>query len=152
MEIILICDMYNDNKTEISGEKYQSLVEKNIDYIDRNVFAKIDRPLGSKPIKEHPDFVYELNYGYIPNTLSGDGEELDCYIVGVDEPIDEFEGKCIAIIHRINEDDDKLILAPDEVNLSSVDIQKAVYFSEKHHKSFLFVKSENHKSGREGQF
>ena len=143
MEISLIWDMYNGNKTEISSKKYQALVYKNIDYIGKTISAIIDRPLGSKPIKEHPDFVYELNYGYIPNTLSGDGEELDCYIVGINEPIDEFEGRCIAIIHRINEDDDKLILVPDNINLSPVDIQKAVYFSEKHHKSFLFIKSEN---------
>ena len=104
--------------------------------------------MGSNPVKEHPDFIYELNYGYIPNTLSGDGEELDCYIVGIEEPIAEFEGRCIAIIHRINEDDDKLILVPDNVNLSQVDIQKAVYFSEKHHKSFLFINSKNNEVGK----
>ncbi len=51
---------------------------KNIDYLNKIINAKIDRPLGSK----HPkyNFYYPTNYGYIPNTLSGDGEELDCYI------------------------------------------------------------------------
>ena len=38
--------------------------------------------------------------GKIPNTISGDGEKLDCYVLGVFEPLLEFEGKCIAIIHR----------------------------------------------------
>lgn len=41
----------------------------------------IDRPFGSK----HPKhgFIYPINYGYVPNTISGDGEELDCYILGL---------------------------------------------------------------------
>lgn len=140
MKINLVCDIYNNNKTEISDEKYKVLINANIEYINQIVFAKIDRPLGSKPIKEHPNFTYELNYGYIPNTKSGDGEELDCYILGIDKPIEEFEGKCIAIVHRINENDDKLILVADNVTLSAFEIQKAIYFSEKHHKSFLFIK------------
>ncbi len=62
-------------------------------YINKLVKAKIDRPMGSK----HPKhgFIYPVNYGYIPNTVSGDGEEIDCYVLGIFEPIDEFEGKCI---------------------------------------------------------
>ena len=54
-------------------------------YLNKIVKAKIDRPLGSK----HPkyNYIYPINYGYIPNTISGDGEELDCYILGVFEPI-----------------------------------------------------------------
>ena len=139
MIIKLICDLYNNNKTEINDEDYNKLIKTNIDYINKTIYAKIDRPLGSKPIKEHPDFIYEVNYGYIPNTISGDGEELDCYILGINEPINEFKGKCIAIVHRINEDDDKLILVPEIINLSSDEIEKLIYFSEKHHKSFLFT-------------
>ena len=48
----------------------------------------MDRPLGTK----HPKhgFVYEVNYGYIPNTVSGDGEELDAYVLGIDKPLKEF--------------------------------------------------------------
>ena len=138
MKVTLVCDMYNNNETEIEDEKYQSLIQKNKEYIGKKTFAKIDRPLGCIPKKEFPDFIYEVNYGFIPNTMSGDGEELDCYIVGVDEPLEEFEGKCIGIVHRINEDDDKLILVPDNSEYSSFDIQKAIFFSEKYHKSFLY--------------
>ena len=28
------------------------------------------------------------------------------------EPVEEFEGKCIAIIHRTNDNDDKLVIVP----------------------------------------
>lgn len=78
-------------------------------YIGQQVTAKIDRAFGSK----HPKhgFIYPINYGYVPDTVSGDGEELDCYILGVFEPIEKFTGECIAVIHRTNDDDDKLVLA-----------------------------------------
>ena len=70
-------------------------------YIGKIVKAQIDRPLGSS----HPKhgFIYPVNYGYIPNTVSGDGEELDAYILGTNLPLSDFEGKCIAIIHRLND-------------------------------------------------
>ena len=86
------------------------------DYLNKDVLVKIDRKLGSK----HPKhgFIYTLNYGYIPNTISGDGEELDAYVLGVYEPIEKFEGKVIAIIHRTNDEDDKLVVAPKNINYS----------------------------------
>ena len=70
----------------------------NKDYIGKIIGVKIDRELGSK----HPKhgFIYPVNYGFIPNTISGDGEEIDCYVLGVFEPIKDFTGKCIAVIHR----------------------------------------------------
>lgn len=81
------------------------------DYIGKIVDVKIDRPFGSYHPKHK--YIYPVNYGYIPNTISGDGEELDCYVLGVFEPVNEFKGKCIAVIHRTNDNDDKLIVVPD---------------------------------------
>lgn len=107
------------------------------EYIGKEVDVIIDRPLGSRPIPEHPDFVYELNYGFIPNTISGDGEELDCYILGVEESIKEFKGECIAIVHRLNELDDKLVVVPIGKTFSIEEIEKLVHFSEQHHKSVV---------------
>lgn len=98
------------------------------EYIGKYVTAQIDRPLNSK----HPKhgFIYEVNYGYIPKTISGDGEELDCYILGVNEPLVKFEGKCIAVIHRTNDDDDKLILVPNEKEFTDEEIRKLTHFQE----------------------
>ena len=78
------------------------------DFIGKTVTLKIDRPLGSR----HPrhSFVYPLNYGFVPDTLSPDGAELDAYVLGVSEPLAEFTGPCIAVIHRMNDEDDKLIV------------------------------------------
>lgn len=92
----------------------------NIDYLDKALEVKIDRPLGSK----HPKhgFIYPINYGYVPNTISGDGEELDCYVLGIDIPVEKFKGKCIAVIHRTNDDDDKLIIVPEGKNYTDEEI------------------------------
>ena len=84
------------------------------DYLGKEVTVKIDRPLGSKHSEKFPKHIYPLNYGYVPNTISGDGKELDVYVLGVFEPVDEYEGKVIAIIRRTNDNDDKLIVSNKE--------------------------------------
>lgn len=100
-----------------------------INYLNQNVRVKVDRPLGSK----HPKhgFIYPVNYGFVPDTISGDGEELDCYVLGVFEPLNEFTGKCIAIIHRINDNDDKLIIVPENRNFSNKEIDVLIEFQER---------------------
>lgn len=97
-------------------------------FIGKNVSVRIDRPLNSK----HPKhgFVYEANYGYVPNTVSGDGEELDAYVLGVNETVQEFTGKCIAVIHRTNDDDDKLIIVPEDKNPTDEEIRQFTNFQE----------------------
>ena len=62
----------------------------------------VDRPLGSYHPK-HKDMYYTINYGYIEGIIAPDGEEQDAYIIGVDEPVKEFVGRIIAIIHRNND-------------------------------------------------
>jgi inorganic pyrophosphatase len=99
------------------------------DYLGKTIRIEIDRELGSK----HPKhgFYYLLNYGFVPNTISGDGEELDAYLLGIYEPVEEFEGKCIAIIHRTNDDDDKLIIAPEGMEFSDDAINALTAFQER---------------------
>ena len=100
------------------------------DYLEKIVKIKIDRPFGSK----HPKhgFIYPVNYGYVPNTISGDGEELDAYLLGVFEPVEEYEGKCIAIIHRTNDNDDKLVIVPSNKNYSDDAINAVIEFQEQY--------------------
>lgn len=98
------------------------------DFLGKMVNVKMDRPLGSK----HPKhgFTYEVNYGFIPNTISGDGEELDAYVLGIDTPLANFTGKCVAIIHRTNDNDDKLIIVPDGHNPTNEYIEQKTAFQE----------------------
>lgn len=104
-------------------------------YIGHKVWVKIDRPLGSK----HPKhgFEYPVNYGFLPYTVSGDGEELDAYILAVDEPLEEYIGRCIGVIHRTDDDDDKLIVVPEALDLADDDIETATAFQEQWFKHIL---------------
>lgn len=102
------------------------------EYLGQTVTVKMDRPFGSKHPKK--GFIYPINYGYIPNTVSGDGEELDAYVLGVFEPVEEYTGKVIAIIHRINDNDDKLIISnknyTDDQIRALTEFQEAYFESE----------------------
>lgn len=105
------------------------------DYLGKNVSIVIDRKLGTK----HPKhgFIYMVNYGYVPNTISGDGEELDAYLLGVFEPVEEFIGKVIAVIHRTNDDDDKLVVVPDDRKYSDDAIRTLTEFQEQYFESVI---------------
>ncbi len=99
------------------------------DFLGKEVEVIIDRQLGTK----HPkwDFIYETNYGYIPGTISPDGEELDAYLLGIEKPVMSGIGKVIAIIHRLNDDDDKLIVSANKDNIDDEEILSKTNFQEK---------------------
>jgi inorganic pyrophosphatase len=103
-------------------------IVKSEDFLGKIVTAVIDRPLGSR----HPvwAFTYPVNYGYVPNTLSPDGEPLDAYVLGVSEPMKEFTGRCIAVIHRLH-GDDKLVLVPEGKNYADEEIKALTEFQER---------------------
>lgn len=96
----------------------------------------IDRPMGSRHPK-HEDIIYPINYGYIPNTNGGDGEAQDVYVLGVDRPISNFHGRVIGIIHRENDNEDKLVAAPAGMLFDQSEIATAVYFQERYFKSTI---------------
>lgn len=104
-------------------------------FLGKTVYLEIDRPLGSK----HPkwDFVYPINYGFVPNQPSPDGENLDAYVLGVCESLANFTGKCIAIIHRVNDDHDKLVVTSEDVDHTDDQIMALVEFQEQFFKSII---------------
>ena len=106
-------------------------------FLGQSVSIKIDRPMGSK----HPEFgfIYPLNYGFVPNHIAPDGEELDAYVLGVFEPINEFSGICIAIIHRIDDIEDKLVIAPKEKGYSADQIRALTEFNEQFFTSIIYM-------------
>lgn len=125
---------------EIPDKELTDLIEKYLrvdsisinlakSFLGRQVDVLIDRPLGTK----HPKhgFIYEVNYGYIPSTKSSDGEELDAYYLGVKKPLKKAKGICVAIIHRTNDDDDKLIVVPEnKKGISDEEINRLTNFQE----------------------
>ena len=99
--------------------------------LSKIVTINIDRPLGSRH-PDYPDLVYPINYGYISGIIAGDGEEQDAYVLGVDEPISVFEGRIIAVIHRKNDVEAKLVVAPDGVFFGKEEIIELTSFQEKY--------------------
>ena len=97
----------------------------------------VDRPLGSK----HPEFdmIYPVNYGYVEGIFSGDGEEQDAYILGVNEPVEKFSGNLIAIVHRLNDNEDKWVVAPDGMNFTPDEINNILYFQEQYFESEILM-------------
>ena len=117
-------------------------ITNSLDYIGKKVMVKMDRQLGTK----HPkfDWEYKLNYGFIPDTMSPDGEELDAYVIGVDEPVETFDGVCVAVIRREDDNDDKLIVVPeDHPEISDQDILDATHFQEQFFKPQVLRGSES---------
>ncbi len=111
-------------------------------YLEKTLEVKIDRPIGSSH-PDYPDHIYLVNYGYVPNTISGDGEELDCYVLGEYKPLKEYKGKCIAVIHRVDDDDDKLIIAPESKSFTNSEIKLLTDFQEKFYTSEI-IRSPNY--------
>ncbi len=111
-------------------QRSQSIICKGakstMDYLGKLVHVVVDRPIGY----HHLDMVYPINYGYIPGLLGGDGEEQDAYIMGIHEPISEFDGQVIAVIHRKNDCEDKFVVAPLGTEYHQGQIAEAVHFQE----------------------
>ena len=94
----------------------------------------IDRPLGTYH-PEHKNIYYSVNYGYIPDIIGGDGEEQDAYVLGVNTPVSEFFGKVIAIIHRLDDIESKLVVCPENMTFTKEEIYEQVKFQEQFFKT-----------------
>ncbi|WP_442870894.1 inorganic pyrophosphatase [Acutalibacter muris] len=83
--------------------------------IGDTITIKIDRPMGTAHPK-HPD-----------------GEEQDAYVLGVDEPLTEFTGRLIAVIHRFDDVEEKWVLAPEGRSFTKKQIVELTHFQEQYY-------------------
>ena len=116
---------YEDRKAQVAS------------YLGKVVKIGIDRPIGYVHRKEKYSLTYNINYGYIPNVIGGDGEELDVYLLGLDTPVEKYTCKIIAIVHRRNDCEDKLVGAPEGMSFSAEEIERYVHFQEKYYDSYV---------------
>ena len=107
-------------------------------YLGKTVRIEMDRPIGT-PHPKHPEILYPINYGYIPGVLGGDGEELDVYLLGVDEKVTEYTARIIAVIHRNDDVEDKLAAAPEGQSFTAEEIARTVHFQEQFYDSYVEV-------------
>ncbi|MGT2935370.1 inorganic diphosphatase [Streptococcus castoreus] len=98
--------------------------------------AIVDRPIG---YQDQYGNHYPINYGYIPNRLAGDGEEQDVYIISqqVNQPLQNFQGELVAIIHREDDVEDKWVLTSPNEQITIETIQLQTYFLEQYFTSTI---------------
>lgn len=92
------------------------------------VTVTVDRPVGY----DHHGTIYPINYGYLPGVMGGDGEEQDAYILGVEEPVETFTGRVVGVVRRINDCEDKLVVAPEGMEYHQGEIAEATRFIEQY--------------------
>lgn len=120
---------YTNGKAEfIQDVLRQAVVD---DLMGKIITVTVDRPLGSVH-PTHDNIIYPVNYGYIKGVYAPDEEELDAYLLGISEPLTEFTGRVIAIIHRTNDIEDKLVVVPKGMMMSKEEIKQAVWFQEQY--------------------
>lgn len=108
----------------------QSLMGKTVDIV-------IDRPVGHTHVTKGITLHYPINYGYLPGITGGDGEEQDVYILGLKEPLTRFRGRIIGAIRRKDDNEDKLVAAPEGMIFTPKQIAEETYFVEKYFSSTI---------------
>lgn len=125
------------NALRVFDEQGGKALEAAKSFLGKQVAVIFDRPMGS--VHPEAEFIYPLNYGYIPDTVSGDGEELDAYYIGAHTPLEKVIGYCIAVIHRFKDKDDKLIVVPQGTTLTNEEIRRATAFQERWFSSIVIT-------------
>ena len=105
--------------------------------IGRKVLVQIDRPLGSRH-PEHPDLVYPVNYGFVTGVPAPDGEWQDAYVLGPEEPLEQFEGVVTAVLVRADDIETKWIVEDKGgPRLSDAEIRSLTAFQERYFQTTL---------------
>lgn len=120
---------YGNTEIILTAEQRETLIRQ---YLGKTMDIVIDRPVGHTHITKGITLHYTINYGYLPNVTGGDGEEQDVYILGVDVPLKTFRGRIIGAIRRADDNEDKLVAAPEGMAFTAEDIEQATWFVEQY--------------------
>lgn len=99
--------------------------------LGQTVRVIVDRPLGSRHPR-HSEMIYPANYGEVPGTVSGDGQPIDAYLLGWNVPLTEAVGTVTAVIVRLDDREDKLVVIPHGTEWTDKRILKATHFQEQY--------------------
>lgn len=125
---------YGNSEVFLTPEERETLIQT---YLGKTVDVIIDRPIGFIHHTKGVTLHYTVNYGFLPGVMGGDGEDQDVYILGVSEPLERFTGRIIAVIRRRDDNEDKFVAAPEDLQLNQAQIAEAVHFVEKYFDSYV---------------
>ena len=125
---------YGNTEIFLSAQEREDMIGS---LMGKTVDAVIDRPIGHTHVTKGIRLHYTINYGFLPGTMGGDGEEQDVYVLGADVPLETFRGRVIAVIRRSDDNEDKLVMAPADMAFSVDEIRKATWFVEKYFDSTI---------------
>ena len=120
---------YGNEEIFLSRQEREDLIHR---YLGKTVEIQIDRPIGHVHVTKGITLNYTINYGFLPGVTGGDGEEQDVYLLGVDRAVDTCTARIIAAIRRNDDNEDKLVAAPEGMEFHQVQIAEAVHFVEKY--------------------
>ena len=130
---------YGNTEVFLSAEEREKLIAS---LLGKTADIVIDRPIGHTHITKGITLHYTINYGFLPGIIGGDGEEQDVYILGVDTPLKTFRGRIIGAIRRSDDNEDKLVAAPEGMSFSPEEIRDATWFVEKYFESTVQVQED----------
>ena len=120
---------YGNTEIFLTPAQREDLIQS---LLGQTVELVIDRPIGYTHVTKGVTLHYTVNYGYIPGLMGGDGEEQDVYVLGVTEPLSHFRGRIIGAIRRRDDNEDKLVAAPEGMEFHQAQIAQQVHFVEKY--------------------
>ena len=120
---------YGNTEVFLTAQEREGLLSS---FLGKTVDIIIDRPIGHTHVTKGITLHYTINYGYLPGVTGGDGEEQDVYILGVDVPLERFRGRIIAAICRADDNEDKLVAAPEGMTFTPEEIRNATWFVEQY--------------------
>lgn len=125
---------YGNTEVFLSLPEREALIQE---YLGKIVAVVIDRPIGFHHVTKGIHLHYTVNYGFLPGVAGGDGEEQDVYVLGVAQPLDTFTGRIIGVVRRRDDNEDKLVAAPEGMAFTSEQIEKEIHFVEKYFDSII---------------
>lgn len=126
---------YGNTEVFLSAEDREKLIRT---WLGKIVTVTVDRPIGFHHVTKGIHLDYTINYGFLPGVIGGDGEEQDVYILGISEPLETFTGRIIGVVCRRDDNEDKLIAAPEGMCFTSERMAKEIHFVEKYFDSTVF--------------
>ena len=130
---------YGNTEIFLSPEQREELITR---YLGQTVTVIVDRPIGFHHVTKGIHLDYTINYGFLPGVIGGDGEEQDVYILGVSQPLETFTGRIIGVVRRKDDNEDKLVAAPEGICFTSAQILEEIRFVEKYFDSSVFSLSD----------